>query len=86
MNYNVLHRTPLDVAGARAAGLERLPFAAGLFRTKAATATLESRDLETPAPFDDLVGSVAAEVPAGGEVEYAVKGARKVRTISILTV
>ncbi len=73
MNHTVLHRTPLDVAGARAAGLARLPFAEGLFRTKAATATLESRDLETPFGFDDLVGSLTADVPAGGEVELSVK-------------
>ena len=73
MNHTVLHRTPLDVAGSRAAGLERLPFAEGLFRTKGATATLESRDLETPFGFDDLVGSLTAEVPADGEVELSVK-------------
>ena len=73
MNHTVVHRTPLDAEGTRSAGLERLPFADGLFKTKAATASLESGDLEAPAPFDDLVGSVAAEVPAGGEVEFAVK-------------
>lgn len=73
MNHNILHRTPLDAAGSRAAGLERLPLAEGLFRTKAATATLESRDLESPVPFDDLVGSLTADVPAGGEVELSVK-------------
>lgn len=73
MNYNVLHRTALDAAGSRAAGLERLPFADGLFRTKAATATLESRELEAPSGFDDLVGSFIAEVPAGGEAELSVK-------------
>ncbi|MEQ1918304.1 MAG: C39 family peptidase, partial [Elusimicrobiota bacterium] len=73
MNHTVLHRTPLDTAGSRVSGLERLPFAEGLFRTKAATATLESRDLEAPYAFDDLVGSLSAEVPAGGEVELSVK-------------
>lgn len=73
MNHNVLHRTPLDIAGARSAGLERLPFAEGLFRTKAATATFESRDIESPLGFDDLVGSLTAEVPPGGEVELSVK-------------
>ena len=73
MNYNLVHRTPLDAAGSRAAGLERLPLADGLFRTKAATATLESRELEAPFGFDDLVGSLTADVPAGGEVELSVK-------------
>ncbi len=73
MNFNVLHRTALDAAGARAAGLERLTLADGLFKTRASTGSLESRDLEAPGPFDDLVGSVSAEVPPGGELEFAVK-------------
>ncbi len=73
MNYNVLHRTPLDTAGARTMGLERLPFADGLFRTKTSSAVLESPDIESPAAFDDLVGSLVAEVPPGGEVELTVK-------------
>ncbi len=73
MNYNVLHRTPLDAAGSRALGLERLPLNEGLFRTKTATATLESRDLSAPFGFDDLVGSLTAEVPSGGEIEFYVK-------------
>lgn len=73
MNHTVLVRTPLDLAGARLAGAERLPFADGLFKTKAASATAESRDAEAPAPFEDLVASLAAEVPPGGEAELAVK-------------
>ncbi len=73
MNHTVLHRTQLDAAGARAIGLERLSLQDGLFRTKAATATLESRDIDSPFPFDDLVGSLNAEVPAGGEIELSVK-------------
>jgi hypothetical protein len=73
MNHNVVHRTPLDAATARTVGLERLPFADGLFRTKAATATLESADLESPFPFDDLVGSFSANVPPGAEVELSAK-------------
>ncbi|MDE2489488.1 MAG: C39 family peptidase [Elusimicrobia bacterium] len=73
MNENVVWRTPLDAAKARAVGLARLPFAQGLFRTKARTASLESADLESAAPFDDVVGSFAADVPAGGEIELSVK-------------
>ncbi len=73
MNHTVLHRTPLDASGSRAAGLERLPLADGLFRTKGSSATLESRELETPSAFDDLVGSLTADVPAGGEIEMSVK-------------
>ncbi|MDE2143613.1 MAG: C39 family peptidase, partial [Elusimicrobia bacterium] len=73
MNYNIVHRTSLDTAQARVVGLERLPFAEGLFRTKAATGTLESPDLESPFPFDDLVGSFSADVPPGAEVELSAK-------------
>lgn len=73
MNHDIVHRTPLDTAKVKAVGLERLPFAEGLFRAKAASATLESPDLEAPSPFDDLVGSFAADVPAGGEVELSAK-------------
>jgi hypothetical protein len=73
MNHDIVHRTALDTAKVRAVGLERVPFAAGLFRARSASATLESPDLEAPAPFDDVVGSFSADVPAGGEVELAVK-------------
>ncbi len=73
MNNNIVHRTPLDVAKAKASGLSPLPFAEGLFRSKAASGTLESPDLESSFPFDNLVGSFAAEVPPGGEVELSAK-------------
>lgn len=73
MNHTVVHRTSLDAAGARASGLERLPLADGLFRTKAAAAALESREIETPAGFDDLVASLTADVPRGGEIELGAK-------------
>ena len=73
MNRNIVHRTPLDVSKARAVGLERLPFAEGLFRMKAASGTLESPDLESPFPFDNLVGSFSADVPPGGELEMSAR-------------
>jgi cell wall-associated NlpC family hydrolase len=73
MNHDIVHRTPLDAAKARATGLERLPFAEGLFGTKAASGTLESPDLESPLPFDNLVGSFSADVPPGGELEFSAK-------------
>ena len=73
MNHNIVVRTPLDAASAKASGLAPLPFADGLFRTKAASGTLESADLESPSPFDNLVGSFSADVPAGGEVELSAK-------------
>jgi cell wall-associated NlpC family hydrolase len=73
MNQNIVHRTQLDAAGSRSSGLEKLPFADGLFRVKGSSATLESRDIETARGFDDLVGSISAEVPPGGEIELSVK-------------
>jgi uncharacterized protein YvpB len=73
MNHNIIHRTSLDAARARTVGLERLPFAEGLFRTKAASGTLESTDLESPFPFDNLVASFSADVPPGGELEFSAK-------------
>lgn len=73
MNHTVVLRTPLDTAKVKAAGLKRLPFPEGLFETVSSTASLESADLETPAPFDDLVASLAAVVPEGGEAELSAR-------------
>lgn len=72
MNRNLVVRTPLDSAETKAAGLVRLPFAEGLFKTKGASGSAESALIET-APFDDLVGSFVAETPAGGEAELSVR-------------
>jgi cell wall-associated NlpC family hydrolase len=73
MNHTVVLRTPLDTAKVKAAGLKRLPFSEGLFETVGATATLESSDLESPSSFDDLVASLAAQVPDDGEVELSAR-------------
>ena len=73
MNHNIVHRTALETAKVKAVGLERLPFAQGLFRAKSSSATLESADLESPIAFDDVVGSFSADIPPGGEVELFVK-------------
>lgn len=73
MNHNVVMRTPLDTAKVKTTGLKRLPFSEGLFETVGATATLESADLESPSPFDDLVASLAAQVPEGGEAELSAR-------------
>jgi predicted double-glycine peptidase len=73
MNHNIVHRTPLDTAKARAVGLERLPFVEGLFSLKAPVGTLDSPELESPVPFDNLVGSFSADVPAGAELEMWAK-------------
>lgn len=73
MNHNVVLRTPLDTAKVKATGLKRLPFSEGLFETVGATATLESADLEAPSSFDDLVASLAAQVPEGAEAELSAR-------------
>jgi cell wall-associated NlpC family hydrolase/uncharacterized protein YvpB len=73
MNRNIVHRTPLDVANAKASGLAPLPFAEGLFRTKASSGTLESAELESPVAFDNVVGSFSADVPPGGELELSAR-------------
>lgn len=73
MNHTVVLRTPLDTAKVKAAGLKRLPFSEGLFETASANGSLETADLESPAPFDDLVASVSALVPEGGEVELSAR-------------
>ena len=73
MNNNIIHRTPLDVAKAKTTGLAPLPFAEGLFRSKGSSGTLESPDLESPFPFDNLVGSFSADVPSGGELELSAR-------------
>ncbi|MBI3552193.1 MAG: C39 family peptidase [Elusimicrobia bacterium] len=63
MSYTVVHRTRLDTASCETQGLVRVPFEQGLFKTTAASATLQSGVIETPAPFDDLVGSWNAKIP-----------------------
>ncbi|MCI0635225.1 MAG: hypothetical protein L0206_15140, partial [Actinobacteria bacterium] len=69
MTRTIVHRTHLDAAGAKAQGLRKLPFSDGLFETASSSASLESPVLESPAGFDDLVGSWNADVPPGGRLE-----------------
>ena len=45
----------------------------GLFRTTTANATIESPVVETPFPFDDLVGSWNAELPKGARLEMQAR-------------
>ena len=66
----VVHLSPLDLAGAEISGLKPLPFALGLLE---GTGELVSPVIEAELPFDDLVGSWNARVPAGGSVEMQVK-------------
>lgn len=66
MTHNVVHRTPLDLARAKTAGLTALPFGNGLVK---GTGTLESAELVAPAPFDDVVLSWNGE----GRLEFDVE-------------
>jgi hypothetical protein len=73
LGYNLVHRTPHDAEQLDASGAERLPFDKGLFRTTSASAAIESPPIETPAPFDDLVGSWNAELPKGSRLEMQAR-------------
>ncbi|MBI4348260.1 MAG: C39 family peptidase [Elusimicrobia bacterium] len=66
---NLIHSTPLDIEGARLAGLKPLPFSEGLVE---GSGELESPELSVP-PFDELVGSWNAELPAGSTAELRVQ-------------
>ena len=73
MSTTIIHRTPLDAQTARTRGLSRLPFEEGLFKTASSSATLESAVIESPLPFDDLVGSWNAKVPRGAALTMRVQ-------------
>ncbi|MBI5211689.1 MAG: C39 family peptidase [Elusimicrobia bacterium] len=75
MSYTARHRTPLDLARAELSGLEPLPFAEGLAAARLArsSGTLTSDAIETPAPFDDLVASWNAALPAGSSLGMSVR-------------
>ncbi|MFA5140952.1 MAG: C39 family peptidase [Elusimicrobiota bacterium] len=61
-----LYRTPLDLANARFDGVSPIPFSQGLLE---GSGVMETPAAALPQPFDDLVGSWNAAVPAGGSVE-----------------
>ena len=73
MNYTLVHRTPFDASLLVRQNAETLSLARGLVRTTSSTASVESPVVEAPAPFDDLVGSWNAELPAGGSLEMQVR-------------
>ncbi|HVC08467.1 MAG TPA: C39 family peptidase [Elusimicrobiota bacterium] len=73
MSYTIVHRTPLDVLADRAAGLKPVPFSEGLFKTTGTAAELVSPVLETPAPFNRLVGSWNASLPSSGTLILQAK-------------
>jgi hypothetical protein len=63
LTYTVIHRTRLDTGSCETSGLVRIPFEQGLFKSSAPSAALQSGIIESPAEFDDLVGSWNAKVP-----------------------
>jgi hypothetical protein len=73
MNHTLVHRTALDVSGAKSQGLSRLPLAEGLFKTTGSSGSMESPALEAPAGFDDLVGSWNAVLPEGAGLKMEVQ-------------
>ena len=73
MNYTLVHRTPLDASLLRLHGAAALPLAEGLAVAQSSAAELESPVVESPAPFDDLVGSWNASIPKGGALEMQVR-------------
>ena len=73
MNYTLVHRTPLDAALLSRQGAEPLPLAEGLARTTSPSASVVSPVIEAPAPFDDLVGSWNASLPASSSLEMHVR-------------
>ncbi len=73
MNHTFVLRTPLDADGFQMEGLTRVPFSEGLLRTARSSAVLESKIIRPPEPFDDLVGSWNAVLPAGARVEMQVQ-------------
>ena len=68
MTFTIVHRTPLDAARAQADGLTPIPLSQGMFKLAKSSGSLVSGVIEPPAPFDDLVGSWNADVPAGGSL------------------
>lgn len=66
---NLVHATPLDIEGSRLAGLKPVPYEDGLVE---GSGEIESRELVVR-PFDELVGSWNAELPAGSTAELRVQ-------------
>lgn len=73
MNYTLVHRTPFDAQRLTRQGAETLPLGEGLIRTTASTSSVVSPVIETPAPFDDLVGSWNAALPPESALEMQVR-------------
>ena len=64
MSYTYLCRAPLDWKGAVLSGLQPISFEEGLFKTSASSSIFLSRVISSPIPFDQLIGSWNANVPA----------------------
>lgn len=66
----IVHLSPLDLEDALVEGLAPVPFERGLLQ---GTGTLQSPVIEAAYPFDDLVASWNAEVPAGASIEVSAQ-------------
>lgn len=66
MTHNVVHRTPLDLTRAKLTGLAALPFGKGLVK---GSGVIESAEIFSPAPFEEVVLSWNAELARGGSLE-----------------
>lgn len=66
----VVHQTPLDIAGARIRGLSPLPFGRGLL---AGSGTVVSPAIEAEFPFNDLVASWNADIPADASLRMEAR-------------
>lgn len=76
MTHTWLHRAPVDAASLKLEGLIPLPLSQGLLKAAVGQGSAESQALESAEPFDDLVVSWNADLPAGASlvVEAQVRG------------
>ncbi|MFA6316195.1 MAG: C39 family peptidase [Elusimicrobiota bacterium] len=74
MSRTIVHRTALDIAGGRVAGLEPVPLEEGLLRAvRGSSGSITSAVVESPVPFDDLVGSWNASLPEGASLKMSCR-------------
>ena len=73
MSYTYLCRAMLDWQGSALSGLKPVSFEEGLFKTNLSSSVFLSRIISSPIPFDELVGSWNAEVPAGNTLQMEAR-------------
>ncbi len=73
MSYTYLCRAMLDWQGSSLSGLKPVSFEEGLFKTNLSSSVFLSRIISSPIPFDELVGSWNAEVPAGNTLQMEAR-------------